>query len=118
MEAHDTSHGNFHCNFHGKVHGNLHGNLHGDPRQAPTAYHGRPRYDGKTHGNAYRMEVVMESAVAITVILPWVAMVGATEVATDRTTALAKATTVALSVEAPCTMESRGPCRGTRGFPR
>ena len=37
---------------HGTSHGNLHGNLHGKPRQAPTAYHGKPRYNGKTHANA------------------------------------------------------------------
>ena len=67
---------------------------------------------------AIDVEVVMEYAVAVAVVLPWVAMVGTTEVATDRTAARAMATTVALSVEAPCTMESRGPCRGTRGFPR
>ena len=54
----------------------------------------------------------MEYAVAVAVVLPWVAMVGTTEVATDRTAARAMATTVALAVEAPCTMESRGPCRG------
>ena len=81
------------------------------PRQ-PTAYHGRPRYNGKTHGNAYGMEVAMEYAVAVDVVLLWVAMVGTTEVATDRTAARVMATTVALDVEAPCTMESRGPCRG------
>ena len=78
------------------------------PRQVPTTYHGRPWHNGKTHGNAYGMEVVMEYAV----VLPWVAMVGTTEVATDRTAARAIATTVALAVEALCTMESRGPCRG------
>ena len=33
--------------------------------------------------------------------LPWVAMVGATEFATDRTAARAVATTVAFAVEAP-----------------
>ena len=104
--------GNFDGNFDGKVHGNLHGNRHGNPRQAPTAYHGRSRYNGKTHGNAYGMEVAMEYAVAVAVVLPWVAMVGITEVATGRTAARAMATTVALAVEAPCTMESRGPCRG------
>ena len=57
-------------------------------------------------------EVSMEYAVAAAVVLPWVAMVGTTEVATDRTAARAIATTVALAVEALCTMESRGPCRG------
>ena len=56
-------------------------------------------------------EVSMEYAVAAAVVLPWVAMVGTTEVASDRTAARAMATTVALAVEAPCTMESRGPCR-------
>ena len=54
----------------------------------------------------------MEYAVAVAVVLPWVAMVGTTEVATDRTAARAMATTVAFAVEAPCTMESSGPCRG------
>ena len=54
----------------------------------------------------------MEYAVAVAVVLPWVAMVGTTEVATDRTAARAMATSVALAVEAPCTIESRGPCRG------
>ena len=39
VEAHGISRGNFHSIHHGKVHGNLHGN----PRQASTAYHGRPR---------------------------------------------------------------------------
>ena len=89
MEANGTSHGNFHGNFLGKVRGNLqgnlqgnlHGNLHGNPRQAPTAYDGRPRYNGKTHG----MRVDMEYAVAVAVVPPWVAMVGITEVATDGT---------------------------------
>ena len=38
---------------HGTSHGNLHGNLHGKPRQAPTAYHGKPRYNGKTHVHAH-----------------------------------------------------------------
>ena len=56
---------------------------------------------------------------AVAVVLLWVAMVGTTEIATDRTAARAMATTVALAVEAPCTMESRGPCRGkTHGRPR
>ena len=54
----------------------------------------------------------MEYAVAVAVVLPWVAMFDTTEVATDRTAARAMAATVALAVEAPCTMESRGPCRG------
>ena len=53
----------------------------------------------------------MEYAVAVAVVLPWVAMAGPTEVATDATAARAVATTVALAVKAPCTMESRGPCR-------
>ena len=53
----------------------------------------------------------MEYAVAVAVVRPWFAMVGTTEVATDRTAARAMATTVALAVEAPCTMESLGPCR-------
>ena len=98
--------------FHGNLHGKVHGNLHGNPRQAPTVYHGRPWYNGKTHGNAYSMEVAMEYAVAVAVILAWVAMVGTTEVATDRTAARVMATTVALAVEAPCTMQSRGLCHG------
>ena len=54
----------------------------------------------------------MEYAVAVTVVLPWVAMVGTTEVATDRTAARAIATTVALTVEAPCKIETRGSYRG------
>ena len=54
----------------------------------------------------------MEYSMAVTVILPWVAMVGTTEVDTDGTAARAMATTVALAVEAPCTIESRGPWRG------
>ena len=58
---------NFHGNLHGKVHGNLHGNLHGKPRQAQTAYHGKPRYNGKTQV----MEVAMEYAVAVAVVFPW-----------------------------------------------
>ena len=94
--------------FHGYFHGKVHGNLQGNPRQAPTAYHGRPRYNGKTHG----MGVAMEYAVAVAVVLPLVAVVDTTEIATDRTAARPMATTVALAVEAPCTMESRGPCRG------
>ena len=98
--------------YHGNFHGNLHGNLHGNPRQALTAYHGRPRYSGKTHGNAYGVGVAMQYTVAVVVVLPSVAMDGTTEIASDRTAARAMATTVALAVEAPCTMESRGPCRG------
>ena len=43
----------------------------------------------------------MEYDVVVAVILPWVATVGSTEVATDRTAARAMATTVALAVEAP-----------------
>ena len=58
------------------------------------------------------MEVAMEYAVAVALELPWVAMIGTTEVATDRTAARAMATTVSLAVEAPCTTESRDPCRG------
>ena len=54
----------------------------------------------------------MEYAVTVAVVLPWVAMIGTAEVATDRTVARAMATIVALAVEAPCTMERRGPCRG------
>ena len=53
----------------------------------------------------------MGYAVAVVVVLPWVAMAGPTEVATDGTAARAVATTVALAVEAPCTMESLYPCR-------
>ena len=52
----------------------------------------------------------MEYSVAV--VLPRFAVVGTTEVATDRTAAFAMATTVALAVEAPWTIESRGPCRG------
>ena len=103
---------------HGTSHGNLHGNLHGNPRQAPTAYHGSPRYNGKTRGNAYGMEVAMEYAVAVAVVPRWVTMVGITEVGTDRTAAHAMATTVALAVESPCTMESRRPCRRNPRFSR
>ena len=58
------------------------------------------------------MEEAKEYAAAVAVVLPWVAMVGTTEVATDITATCAMATTVALAVEAPCTMESRGPCGG------
>ena len=95
VEAHGASHGDVHGIIHGKAHGNLHGNLHGKPRQAPTAYHGRPRYNGKTHG----MGVAMEYAVvAVAVVLPWVAMDGSTEVAPDRTAARVMATSVALAV--------------------
>ena len=61
---------------------------------------------------AIDVEVAMEYAVAVSVVLPWVTMAGPTEVATDTTTARAMAATVALAVEAPCTMESRGPCGG------
>ena len=64
------------------------------------------------------MGMAMEYAVAVAVVLPWVAMVGTTEVATGRIAARTTATTVALAVEASCTMESRGPCRETRVFPR
>ena len=110
MEARGTSHDNFHGNLHIKVHGNLNGNLHGNPRQAPMAHHGRPRYNGKTHNNAYGMDVAMEYAVAVAGVLAWVAMVGITGVTTDRTAARAIATTMALAVDAPCTTESRGPC--------
>ena len=65
-------------------------------------------YNGKIHGNAYDMGVAMAYAVAVAVVLLSVAMVGTTEVATDRTAARAMATTVELAVEAPCTTESRG----------
>ena len=54
----------------------------------------------------------MEYTVAVAVVLPWDAMTGPTKVSTERTAARAMATTVALAVEAPCTTESRGPCRG------
>ena len=74
----------------------------GAPRQCPWA----------STAAAIDVEVAMEYSMAVTVILPWVAMVGTTEVDTDGTAARAMATTVALAVEAPCTMESRGPCRG------
>ena len=40
-------------------------------------------------------------AMKYAVVLPWIAMVGTTEVATDRTTARAMARTVARAVEAP-----------------
>ena len=66
-----------------------------DPRQCPR--------DGGGHG-------IRRGSCRGTSVL--VAMVGTTEVATDRTAARAMATTVALAVEAPCTTESRGPCRG------
>ena len=61
---------------------------------------------------AIDMEGAMEYAVAVAAVLPWVDMAGPTEVATDRSAARAMATTVALAVEAHCTMESRGPRRG------
>ena len=54
---------------------------------------------------AIDVEVAIEYSVAVAVVFPWV-------VATDRTGARAMATTVALNVEAPCTTESPGPCRG------
>ena len=80
--------------FHGYFHGKVHGNLQGNPRQAPTAYHGRPRYNGKTHG----MGVAMEYAVVVAVEFPWSAMVDLTEVTTDGTAVHPTATTVALAV--------------------
>ena len=52
---------------------------------------------------AIDVEVVMEYAVAVAVVLPWVATAGPTEVATDRTSARAMATTVALAMKAQCT---------------
>ena len=54
----------------------------------------------------------MDYAVAVAVVLPWVAMVGTTEVATDRIAAHAMATTVAPAVKAACAIRSRSPCRG------
>ena len=60
----------------------------------------------------------MKYAVAVAVVLPWVAMVGTTEVATDRTAARAMVTTAALAVEAPCTVESGDPCSGNPRIPR
>ena len=53
----------------------------------------------------------MEYAVGVAVVFRWVAMVGTTEVATERTAARAMPTTVALAVEAPCIMECSGACR-------
>ena len=53
----------------------------------------------------------MEYVVTVAVILPSVAMVGTTEVATHRNAARAVAITVALAVDAPSQIESRGPCR-------
>ena len=118
MEAHGASHGNFHGNLHGKIHGILHDNLHGNPRQASTAYHGRPRYNGKTQANAYVIGVAMEYAVAVDVVLPWVVMVGTTEAAMDRTAARAMATTVALAVEAHGQWKPGGLAVETRDLPR
>ena len=81
------------------------------PQQPTTSTHGIPRQAAVQRKDP-RHGVAMEYAVAVAVVLAWVAMVGTTEVATNRTAAGAMATTVALAVEAPCTMESRGPCRG------
>ena len=83
-----------------------------------TATHGKhPRHTTAGRGTAERL-TAMPTAWGwpwnmpwVAVVLPWVAMDGTTEVATDRTVARAMATTVALAVEAPCTIESRGPCR-------
>ena len=114
MEAHGTSHGNFHGNLHGKVHGNLHGNVDGNPRQAPTAYHGRQKKKGKIYRDAYCMEMAPCP-------LPWyfrgLRWLIPRRFATERTAARAMATTVALAVEAPCTMESCGSCRGISRIP-
>ena len=52
----------------------------------------------------------MGYAVAIAVVLPWITMIGTTEVATDRTAARAMPTTLAIAGEAPCTIKSRDPC--------
>ena len=46
----------------------------------------------------------VEMAMEYTVAIPWVAMVGTPEVATDRTAARAMATTVVLAVQAPRTV--------------
>ena len=100
VEDHSTSHGNFNIN------------LNGNPRQAHTAYHGRSRYNRKTHGHAYGMQVAMEYAVGVAVVLRWVDMVGTTEVTTEKSAVRAMPTTVALAVEAPCMMESSGACCG------
>ena len=61
---------------------------------------------------AIGVEVAMGYAVAVAVVRPWNVMIGATEVATDRTAARAMATTVTLAGEAPCTIKRRYPCRG------
>ena len=50
---------------------------------------------------AIDVEVAMGYAVAVVVVLPWVAMAGPTEVATDGTAARAVATTMVFAVEAP-----------------
>ena len=61
------------------------------------------------------MVVAREYAVAVALEPPWVAMVGTTEVATDKITARIMAMTVARAVEAPCSMERRGPrCENPR----
>ena len=79
-------------------------------------YRGLPWYNGKTYGNAYGMEVAMEYSVAV--VLPRFAVVGTTEVATDRTAAFAMATTVALAVEAHGQWKPGGLAVETRDLPR
>ena len=101
----------FHCTwrFHDECHGCGHGTCRGSVRgNLRHTNHGNPRkYRGHCPGPPPKSQIMC-----------------------IRTTAVcAMATTGALAVEAPCTMESRGPCRGnsristvargkTRGRPR
>ena len=55
------------------------------------------------------VEVAMEYAVTVAMVLPWVVIGVLTKAAPDKTTANTMAPTVALAVEAPGTMESRDP---------
>ena len=60
----------------------------------------------------------MEYAVTVAVVLPWVAMIGTAEVATDRTVVRAMATIVALAVERHVQWKAVALAVETRGFPR
>ena len=93
-----------------------------------TASHGKhPRHTTAGRGTterptaiptAHGMEVAMEYAVTVAVVLPWVAMIGTAEVATDRTVVRAMATIVALAVERHVQWKAVALAVETRGFPR